>query len=145
MEARKTWHEQHESSCSSGDRLADKVTNIMGSWKFIIIQTTVVLTWVVVNLFAYLLCWDPYPFILLNLLFSVQSAYAAPIIMMAQNRQSERDRVQAYNDYMTNLEAKLEIEELQIGLNRIEADKLDKIIAMLQDIRMNRGCQPGVS
>ena len=145
MKNSKTWHEQHESSCSAGDRLADKVTTIMGSWRFIIIQTIMILVWVGINLLAYLLHWDPYPFILLNLLFSVQSAYAAPIIMMAQNRQSERDRIQAYNDYMTNLEAKLEIEELQIGLNRIEADKLDRIIAMLQDIRMNRGCPPGVS
>jgi uncharacterized membrane protein len=134
----KTWHEQHASGCSSGDRLADKVTNIMGSWKFIIIQTVMILVWVAINLIAYFLYWDPYPFILLNLLFSIQAAYAAPIIMMAQNRQSARDRIQAYDDYKTNLEAKCEIEELQVGLNRIETDKLDKIIAMLQDIRMDR-------
>jgi uncharacterized membrane protein len=68
----------------------------------------------------------------------VQSAYAAPIIMMAQNRQSARDRIQAYDDYKTNLEAKREIEELQIRLNRIETDKLDKIIAMLQNSKMER-------
>jgi uncharacterized membrane protein len=59
--------------------------------------------------------------------------------MMAQNRQSARDRVQAYDDYKTNLEAKREIEELQIRLNRIETDKLDKIITILQDIQMERG------
>jgi uncharacterized membrane protein len=111
----------------------------MGSWSFIIIQTLVILVWVAANLLAYLLRWDPYPFILLNLLFSIQSAYAAPIIMMAQNRQSARDRVQAYDDYKTNLEAKREIEELQIRLNRIETDKLDKIITILQDIQMERG------
>jgi uncharacterized membrane protein len=139
MNNSKTWHEQHEYSCSPGDRLADKVTNIMGSWSFIIIQTLVILVWVAANLLAYLLRWDPYPFILLNLLFSIQSAYAAPIIMMAQNRQSARDRVQAYDDYKTNLEAKREIEELQIRLNRIETDKLDKIITILQDIQMERG------
>src|SRR5690348_12281024 len=130
MENRKTWHEQHETTCSRGDRLADKVTNVMGSWRFIIIQTTVVLVWVGINLLAYLSHWDPYPFILLNLLFSVQSAYAAPVIMMAQNRQGERDRIQARDDYETNLEAKREIEELQIRLNRIETDKLEKIITM---------------
>lgn len=139
MKNSETWHEQHESSCSSGDRLADKVTNIMGSWRFIIIQTVVILVWVGINLIAYLFRWDPYPFILLNLLFSIQSAYAAPIIMMAQNRQSARDRIQAYDDYKTNLEAKCEIEELQIGLNRIETDKLDKIITLLQEIKMDRG------
>jgi uncharacterized membrane protein len=140
MENRKTWHEQHETTCSRGDRLADKVTNAMGSWRFIIIQTTVVLVWVGINLLAYLSHWDPYPFILLNLLFSVQSAYAAPVIMMAQNRQGERDRIQARDDYETNLEAKREIEELQIRLNRIETDKLEKIITMLKDIKMERGC-----
>ena len=142
MKSIKTWHEQHESGCSAGDRLADKVTNIMGSWRFIVIQTVVILTWAGINLIAYFLHWDPYPFILLNLLFSVQSAYAAPIIMMAQNRQGARDRIQAYDDYMTNLEAKKEIEELQIGLSRIETDKLDKIISMLQDIKMERSHSP---
>lgn len=135
----KTWHEEHESTCSQGDRLADKVTNIMGSWQFIVIQTLVILIWVGANLIAYLLRWDPYPFILLNLLFSIQSAYAAPIIMMAQNRQSDRDRIQAYDDYKTNLEAKREIEELQVRLNKIETDKLDKIITMLEDIQTERG------
>lgn len=139
MESSKTWHELDESSCSAGDQLADKVTNIMGSWRFIIIQTVLILVWVGVNLIAYLLLWDPYPFILLNLLFSIQSAYAAPIIMMAQNRQSARDRIQAYDDYKTNLEAKREIEELQTGLNRIETDKLDKIIALLREIKMDKG------
>lgn len=139
MKSSKTWHEQHESDCSRGDRLADKVTNVLGSWKFIVIQTAFILTWVGFNLLAYFWHWDPYPFILLNLLFSVQSAYAAPVIMMAQNRQSARDRIQAYDDYRTNIEAKEEIEELQIRLSRIETDKLDKIITMLHDLKMERG------
>jgi len=138
----KTWHEQHEADCSFGDQLADKVTNIIGSWRFITIQTAIILVWAAINLTAYLLHWDPYPFILLNLLFSIQSAYSAPIIMMAQNRQGARDRIQAYDDYRTNLEAKREIEELQFGLNRLETDKLDKIIAMLQDIKKDRSFRP---
>jgi uncharacterized membrane protein len=138
MNSNKTWHQQHESCCSAGDRLADKVNNVMGSWRFIIIQTMVILVWAGTNLIAYFSRWDPYPFILLNLLFSVQSAYAAPIIMMAQNRQGARDRIQAYDDYMTNLEAKREIEELQIRLNKIETDKLDKIIAMLQNLNVEK-------
>ncbi|MGF7230164.1 DUF1003 domain-containing protein [Arachidicoccus sp.] len=82
--------------------------------------------------------WDPYPFILLNLLFSVQAAYAAPIIMMAQNSQSARDRVQAYGDYRTNIEAKEEIEGLQLRPNRIETEKLDKIMEMLHAIKMEK-------
>ena len=75
--------------------------------------------------------WDAYPFILLNLLFSTQAAYAAPIIMMSQNRQSERDRANAEADYRTNIEAKIEIEELQQKLNAIEVEKLDKILEIL--------------
>jgi uncharacterized membrane protein len=78
--------------------------------------------------------WDVYPFILLNLVFSTQAAYAAPIIMMAQNRQNERDRAQAQADYQTNIDAKLEIEALTKKLNSIEVDKLDKIIRMLEQI-----------
>ena len=95
MKSSKTWHEQHESDCTRGDRLADRLTKVLGSWRFIVIQTVMILIWVGVNLLAYFSQWDPYPFILLNLLFSVQSAYAAPIIMMAQNRQGERDRLLA--------------------------------------------------
>ena len=107
----------------------------MGSWRFIIIQTLIVLLWMGLNLLAYLRHWDPYPFILLNLLFSTQAAYAAPIIMMSQNRQNERDRVQALADYETNIEAKKEIESVVVLLNNIEATKLDKIIEMLQGMQ----------
>ena len=69
----------------------------------------------------------------MNLIFSTQAAYAAPIIMMAQNRQNDRDRYQAKEDYFTNVQAKKEIEELQKALARIEDDKLDKIMKMLED------------
>lgn len=84
------------------------------------------------NIVAFIQHWDPYPYILLNLLFSTQAAYAAPIIMMAQNRQNERDRAHAEADFKTNVEAKKEIEELMERLNSIEIDKLDKILAILQ-------------
>ena len=76
-----------------------------------------------------------YPFILLNLVFSTQAAYAAPIIMMSQNRQSERDRIQAQADYQTNIEAKQEIEYLATILSRLETDLLDKIISMLEELK----------
>jgi len=79
--------------------------------------------------------WDAYPFILLNLVFSTQAAYAAPIIMMAQNRQNDRDRLQAQADYQTNIEAKQEIEALTLILNKLDVDKLDKIIAMLEEMK----------
>lgn len=115
-----------------GQRLADSVAAGMGSWRFIIIQTLIVALWMALNVVAFIGHWDPYPYILLNLLFSTQAAYAAPIIMMAQNRQNERDRAQANEDFRTNVEAKKEIEELQLRLNAIEADKLDRILALLE-------------
>lgn len=111
----------------------------MGSWKFIIIQTIIVLMWMSLNIMGWSYHWDVYPFILLNLLFSTQAAYAAPIIMMAQNRQSDRDRTHAEADYNTNLEAKKEIEALQKQLNSIEIEKLDKIIRLLEDRNERKG------
>ena len=135
METRKNWHDQHKDSLSYSQRLADGVANGMGSWRFIIIQTIIVLIWMMLNIAGFCYHWDVYPFILLNLVFSTQAAYAAPIIMMAQNRQSERDRIQAKADYQTNIDAKLEIEALQKKLNTIEVDKLDKIIRMLEDLK----------
>lgn len=129
------WHQKHIAASSIGDRLSDSVANGMGSWKFIIWQTVIVLIWMALNIVAFVQHWDPYPFILLNLIFSTQAAYAAPIIMMAQNRQSQRDRIQADNDYHTNLEAKKEIEALQIQLNKIETEKLDIIIKMLEEMK----------
>jgi len=132
MENQKNWHEKHKETLSFGSRLADSVAKGMGSWRFIIIQTILVMLWMGLNLVGYMHHWDVYPFILLNLVFSTQAAYAAPIIMMAQNRQNERDRMQAQADYQTNIDAKLEIEALAIMLKSLEVDKLDKIIKMLE-------------
>ena len=132
---KKTWHDQHLDTLGFGQRLADKVANGMGSWTFIITQTILVILWMALNAVGWMYHWDIYPFILLNLLFSTQAAYAAPIIMMAQNRQNERDRIQAQKDYQTNTEAKMEIEALQQKLNSIEVEKLDKIIELLQEMK----------
>lgn len=130
----KNWLEKHKERLTFGQKLADGLAKGMGSWKFIIFQTIFVIFWIFVNLFAFVYRWDPYPFILLNLLFSTQAAYAAPIIMMSQNRQAERDRFQAAEDYKTNIEAKKEIEELQIVLARIENEKLDVIQKRLDEL-----------
>jgi uncharacterized membrane protein len=127
----KTWHQKHKDSLGFGERIADAVANGMGSWNFIIWQSIIVLIWMVMNIVGFVRHWDAYPFILLNLIFSTQAAYAAPIIMMAQNRQNERDRAQALHDLETDMEAKKEIEALQIQLSKIEVEKLDKIIALL--------------
>lgn len=139
MDQRKTWHDEHKQSRTYGQRLADSVATGMGSWKFIIIQTIIVILWMVLNILGFCYHWDVYPFILLNLLFSTQAAYSAPIIMMSQNRQSERDRMQAKADYHTNLDAKAEIEALQRKLNAIEVEKLDKMIQMLEELKKQKG------
>jgi len=128
---KKTWHQKHKETMKFGDKLADSVANGMGSWRFIIWQTVIVIAWMVLNVIGFVRHWDTYPFILLNLIFSTQAAYAAPIIMMSQNRQNQRDREQAQHDYQTNIDAKKEIEELQVQLSKIEMEKLDKIIELL--------------
>lgn len=131
----KTWLDKHRESLTYGQRIADAVANGMGSWAFIIGQSVFVVIWMTLNIVGFVRHWDVYPFILLNLIFSTQAAYAAPIIMMAQNRQGERDRLQALEDYNTNVEAKKEIEALQIQLSLIETGKLDKIIMMLEEMK----------
>ena len=88
------------------------------------------------NLVGFIYHWDVYPFILLNLVFSTQAAYAAPIIMMSQNRQNDRDRVQAQADYQSNIDAKIEIEALAKKLKFLEVDKLDKIIRLLEESKI---------
>ncbi|HQV65077.1 MAG TPA: DUF1003 domain-containing protein, partial [Candidatus Paceibacterota bacterium] len=128
----KNWHDDELDTRTWGEKLADQVAAGMGSWKFIVIQTLIVIVWMALNVIGIAFQWDPFPFILLNLLFSTQAAYAAPIIMMSQNRQSDRDRAQAKADYETNIRAKEEIEELQTRLARIEDEKLDQIFKMLQ-------------
>jgi uncharacterized membrane protein len=138
MAHKETWHDKHVKSSSIGQRLADSVANGMGSWKFIIIQTILVALWMSLNMLAFVHHWDVYPFILLNLLFSTQAAYAAPIIMMSQNRQNERDRAQAHEDYQTNLDAKLEIESIQRQISSLEIEKLDKIIQMLEEMKTDQ-------
>ena len=81
MEA-KNWHEKHVEKMSFGDRIADAVANGMGSWNFIIWQSVIVILWMILNVIGILRHWDEYPFILLNLIFSTQAAYAAPIIIV---------------------------------------------------------------
>ena len=85
-----------------GEHIADSVTGVFGSWRFIITQTVIVLLWIALNLIAFAHHWDPYPFILLNLVFSTQAAYAAPLILLSQNRQADTDRITAEHDYKVN-------------------------------------------
>lgn len=98
--AYQNWHEKHLQDRSVGDRVADAVAHGMGSWRFIIIQTFIVLLWMIANIILIpTIRFDPYPFILLNLLFSTQAAYAAPVIMMSQNRAAQRDKAESEHQY----------------------------------------------
>jgi uncharacterized membrane protein len=109
---------------SLGQRVSDAVASVVGSWKFIIIQTLLISTWITYNA-QQQSAWDPYPFILLNLLLSFQAAYTAPAIMMSQNRQAEIDRQRAENDFEVNVKAELEIEllhkKIDILMTQLEA------------------------
>jgi len=89
--------ELHEAR-TVGERIADRASEGIGSWRFIIIQTVLVIIWVIVNLIGLAFQWDPYPFILLNLMFSVQAAYTGPILLLAGNRQAAKDRAMAQRD-----------------------------------------------
>jgi uncharacterized membrane protein len=104
---------------TTGQRIADFVASTMGSWRFIIIQTTILFLWIVLNITAWIYHWDPYPFILLNLALSFQAAYAAPFIMMSQNRQQDIDRQKAEADFQINVKAELEIELLHEKLDEL--------------------------
>jgi len=130
----KDWHHEHLESRTPGQVIADAVARGMGSWPFIITQTVLVVAWITLNLIAWVQHWDPYPFILLNLLFSVQAAYAAPIIMMSQNRQSERDRVQAQADFETNVRAESEVKRILDAFERLEREHLLPIAEKLNEI-----------
>src|ERR1700722_18138967 len=104
---------------TTGQRVADIVAASMGSWNFIIIQSVLLLVWIVLNVTAFVEQWDPYPFILLNLALSFQAAYAAPFIMMSQNRQQDIDRQAAAHDHQINIKAELEIELLHQKLDQL--------------------------
>lgn len=101
-----------------GERLADTIARKIGSWRFLILQTVAVVARVIVNLLAFVRHWDPYPFILLNLLFSVQAAYTGPVLLLSQNRQSERDRAMAEHDFITNQRAEQLVEGLMSEIIR---------------------------
>jgi uncharacterized membrane protein len=110
-----------------GQRIADTVAATMGSWRFIIVQTTILALWIMLNVIAWISHWDPYPFILLNLALSFQAAYAAPFIMMSQNRQQDIDRKHAEDDFKIDIKAELEIELLH---QKIDALREKEVVAL---------------
>ena len=114
--------------------MADLVARTVGSWKFILIQSAAIFVWIVSNALWGQQAWDPYPFILLNLLLSFQAAYTAPAIMMSQNRQSEVDRIQASNDFEINVKAELEIELLHQKIDLLKEQELLFLTEAIKDL-----------
>jgi uncharacterized membrane protein len=128
-----------------GQKIADRVAATMGSWSFIIIQTTILFFWIVLNVTAYVQKWDPYPFILLNLALSFQAAYAAPFIMMSQNRQQDIDRREAESDHQINIKAELEIELLHQKIDQLRENEvllLTQAVADLTQLLRKQAGQP---
>jgi uncharacterized membrane protein len=121
-----------------GQRMADAVATVMGSWTFIIIQSGILFAWITANLVGAMRGWDPYPFIVLNLALSFQAAYAALVIMMSQSRQQDIDRKAAENDYRINVKAELEIELLHDKIDQLrerEVLKLTEAVRVLTELQ----------
>lgn len=117
-----------------GQRVADWVATLVGSWRFIIIQSCLLVVWIAINVIAVVQHWDPYPFILLNLLLSFQAAYTAPLIMMSQNRQAVIDRRNAAHDYDINVKAELEIETLHEKIDLLREQEVVELTRLLREM-----------
>ncbi|MEP7135070.1 MAG: DUF1003 domain-containing protein [Chloroflexota bacterium] len=113
-------NEMDEERMTLGQRVADKVADTIGSWRFIITQSIILTVWIILNVTAWINHWDPYPFILLNLALSFQAAYSGPVIMMSQNRQSLKDRLAAEVDHDVNTKAEIEINNLMRRMDELE-------------------------
>ena len=111
-----------------GERLADHVASFGGSWKFIILFGVILTVWVASNLVLARAAFDPYPFIFLNLILSMLAALQAPVIMMSQNRQSVKDRLDAAHDYEVNLKAEIEIMALHDKLDQMRTQEIEAVI-----------------
>ena len=127
---------EFEKKLAFGQRLADKVAAFGGSWTFIISFAAILFSWVVLNtviLARQSASFDPYPYILLNLFLSMLAAVQAPVILMSQNRQNARDRLDAAHDYEVNLKAELEILSLHEKMDELREFKWSELIAMQQE------------
>lgn len=124
----------HIDEATFGERLADKVATVIGSWPFLIIQTVLILIWVTLNVIGIINHWDPYPFILLNLCFSLQAAYTGPILLVAGNRQSQLDRLRL--EHTAEVEEASEKMTIEI-LKEIETNT-EATVRILQHIRQQK-------
>lgn len=134
-------------------RMADRVAGFGGSWKFILVFGSVMVVWILSNLYFLGHPFDPYPFILLNLLLSTIAALQAPVIMMSQNRKEEKDRQRAVNDYLINLKAEIEVRNLHgkldllmkeqmktlFEIQKTQVDLMEEIKLLMKNPAVNRG------
>ena len=124
---------EKETRYTIGQRAADQIAKFAGSWAFIFSFTGVLIAWMVINGLLASRAFDPYPFILLNLVLSCVAAIQAPLIMMSQNRQEEKDRRRAENDYKVNLKTEIMIEDLHDKMNEILA-RQESILKRLKEL-----------
>lgn len=110
---------ENQANLTAGQKAADGLAKFAGSWGFIIIFFFILMVWIVVNVMLLSKAFDPYPFILMNLILSCLAAIQAPIIMMSQNRQEEKDRMRAKNDFKVNLKAEIIIEDLHLKMDAL--------------------------
>jgi uncharacterized membrane protein len=130
--ANRNANEVFEEEMSFGDEVADTVARFGGSWSFIVSFSLAIVTYTLINIFLRGKAWDPYPFILLNLFLSMLAAIQAPVIMMSQNRQDEKDRVRSELDFDVNRKAESEVQMLSQKLNRL-TEKIDDLDEMMRE------------
>lgn len=134
--ANRSANEIFQEQRTRGERMSDTITTVIGSWKFILIQAGSLVIWLVVNSIAWFMRWDPYPFILLNLVLSFQAAFTAPIIMMSQNRQTTRDRVANELDFAVNRTAAAEVDDIQARLDELQTRQWESLLSSLAEHRV---------
>jgi len=118
-----------------GQKAAEKVASIVGSWKFIIVQSIFLTLWVIFNIILLSYSWDPYPFILMNLFLSLQAAYTAPMILMSQNRQSAQDRSVLYDGWKIDRKINNTVSDMEFDIDgklKRQEEKIDKILEILK-------------
>jgi uncharacterized membrane protein len=128
---------EYESALSFGERLSDKIAEFGGSWRFLIIFSCILFLWILINSIQLSARpFDPYPYILLNLVLSCLAAVQAPIIMMSQNRQEAKDRLRGTHDYQVNLKAELEIRHLHQKIDHLLSRQWERLV-MIQEVQLD--------
>jgi uncharacterized membrane protein len=126
----KNVHVIHREQLTFGERVSDRLADVAGSWRFIFAFALVLGVWVLLNTAALVHHWDKYPYILLNLFLSMLAAIQAPVIMMSQHRQEDRDRIRGEHDYEVNLKAELEIQDLHKKLDELRERQWNDLLAI---------------